>query len=706
VKFSDDSSKKRFGKVGEVRRGYFLHEKRPDCTFKVYFKRDLAMNFTITVAYPHNHDIEAVEMMNILETKYENQLTDEEKIEITKYSIAVSNFSDLRSLIRQLIPGKNISAPLLQRLRNCALQEKFGSSNELDIAIKIGNENIKSGGTFEIGVSESGVLRDYFFQTKYMKQVSSVYNDLIFLDGTFSLTQYNWITLIFTLVDCLGHSTIAGFAFTPTENSNSAIKALKIFDLVSENTTIITDGAPAFALTASELNLNHIVCINIIKKTRKNLTVLVKLCSWHFRRTLEGPSKSLSNSESKSFLTQATKLIFEVMEVDRFDDLFNSFKEQFRNSSVYHCILKFFDNRKKVCATFTHCFFTAGHSSTQRAESVNSLIKRADLKNGNLKLSEFLDSFLALIRAQNAKSFTEIRELMLAGNHWSKYVDQKWKKSALTAASWNCKLESVKSWTVTSAANENRKFSVNILEEYCACTCPIFSAELLPCVHICAVTQKLSIDSFKKSYLHPRWHISKHPFFNEIEKMLFPSSNDVEITKLSPVFHHSKVPGTRSARHHQLSNVANQICQIGAQKNDVTYCSILAKLENLLKNVQSFDEITPHTQDIRPPPLRNKCYKVKQHNPRPISQQNSKIREYSAENAFVDDKSEPTAPNLKHKNVFLAEQHQHNSVLAQHVAPNVFPVNFLFQHNLRRPRFDLQPVQPSVYLQEFRENFK
>jgi hypothetical protein len=56
---------------------------------------------------------------------------------------------------------------------------------------------------------------------------------------------------------------------------------------------------------------------------------------------------------------------------------------------------------------------------TQRAESVNSFVKRADLKNGNLKLSEFLDSFLALISVQNAKSFSEIRELMLVVNHWS-----------------------------------------------------------------------------------------------------------------------------------------------------------------------------------------------------------------------------------------------------------------------------------------------
>jgi hypothetical protein len=133
------------------------------------------------------------------------------------------------------------------------------------------------------------------------------------------------------------------------------------------------------------------------------------------------------------FLQTCNRLISDVLEngtefsaqVDAAVSDFGAFvgAKKFLQSLRDHC--------ESVCATFTAVHFTAGHVSSQRAESLNSRIKehgtfKKELSKFNL--NQLLDHLLSITRDQNAKSKSLIKAYIKAGHGWSKEVDYIWKE--------------------------------------------------------------------------------------------------------------------------------------------------------------------------------------------------------------------------------------------------------------------------------------
>jgi hypothetical protein len=91
---------------------------------------------------------------------------------------------------------------------------------------------------------------------------------------------------------------------------------------------------------------------------------------------------------------------------------------------------KVYEKREKACATFTMWHFTANCRSTQRSESVNSVVKQNSKKKNalkNMEIEELLLHLDGLVSHQDCESILEIQKCLGANKLWSSFVDKIWK---------------------------------------------------------------------------------------------------------------------------------------------------------------------------------------------------------------------------------------------------------------------------------------
>ena len=260
-----------------------------------------------------------------------------------------------------------------------------------------------------------------------MMQYASQYGDFTILDGTFCVSKYDLVLVIFTNVDCLFKSTITGIVLSPAERSDPVVRAARRFGLAQEAAVLMTDQASAFATAASVLKKIHILCLH------------------HFRTAMFSSQNGMAQETRDHFFRVCNALIFNIFESPiAFETHIKSAELQF---SEYSKAIKFlkslWDNRQSVCATFTAAHFKAGHVSLQRAECNNSRIKEGGQLKKELStynLQRLLDHLLSIIRDQKAKAQSAIKSCIRNGDYWSKDVDELWKTENNYASEHDCKM--------------------------------------------------------------------------------------------------------------------------------------------------------------------------------------------------------------------------------------------------------------------------
>jgi hypothetical protein len=151
------------------------------------------------------------------------------------------------------------------------------------------------------------------------------------------------------------------------------INGLHTFGIGNGNgISLLTDGGLAFKACADIYNFQHI------------------LCTYHFTLNVFATTSKMSNDMKHWYLQICGDLVFhpfddETTWYSKSNELHEKLVE-FPNAMSY--ITKMYEKRKKVCATFTKWRFTADCKSTQRSESVNSLVKQNGRKRASLKTME------------------------------------------------------------------------------------------------------------------------------------------------------------------------------------------------------------------------------------------------------------------------------------------------------------------------------
>jgi hypothetical protein len=150
-----------------------------------------------------------------------------------------------------------------------------------------------------------------------------------------------------------------------TEQSAHINSALELFGL-DKIQTYFTDGGSAFGTVGEHLAENGTQHL---------------LCSKHYQ------SKSLEargglGSGAIDFIRDVSTAIYQAFSsTDELDEFINCLLTKYDGGHKARTYLeKLNDDRHRVCWTYKCKSFTAGHSSTQRAESANSSIKNGKKK--------------------------------------------------------------------------------------------------------------------------------------------------------------------------------------------------------------------------------------------------------------------------------------------------------------------------------------
>jgi len=590
-----------------IQRGHFYCSSGASTEYSCRFRIPFTFNFQKReylikkqgLQLEHNHQTAPSVIEGVLFRKTESELTTAEKVSILELAPFVT-IGALRRILRNLWPSMGFESGLLYRLKAKGKLRAFGNDKDaINTFMESGQEILANSGVFDVRFDECMKIEEVLVQTSSMAGYAKSYGDFTILDGTFCISMYDLVLMVFSNVDALLKTTITGFVLAPSERSDSVVRASQRFSLAQENTVLMTDQASAFASAAISLKKVHLLCLH------------------HFRTAMFSAHGGMSQEMRNQFLKSGNELIFKVYETpaefcSRFDQVQADFA---RLPAAKKFLQSLWEHRQSTCATFTSAHFTAGHVSSQRAESNNSRIKeggqlKKELSTYNLK--RLLDHILAIVREQTQKTRSEIKDCIKSGAQWSKGVDKIWKSESHLANDFNCVCvdEEERIWEAVRHDGQGWVHVVKLPscsgQNFASCNCRDFSSRLIPCRGICAVYARVQDPLFSISTLHHRWWISNHPEFNQcmVELGLPSRSKSGRDDSLKnpavtgPDFHlqlfqQIQVPNTQQARFRRLDEKAKEAVSIGSSVNDFTYRFVMNGLSSVINAAKSLRDGTP-----------------------------------------------------------------------------------------------------------------
>lgn len=583
-----------------VQRGFFYCTSKSlgvdKCGFKVPFTFDFVSREYVIKSkgldLRHNHVTTPLVVDGVIYKRKSSELTVEEKTTILEVAPFVG-IGALRRILRNSWPNVGYDSDLLYRWTAKAKGNTFGVDKDaVNSFMAQGQTILSEKGIFEVRYNEGMKIEEVFIQTRSMAAYADKYVDFTILDGTFSVSMYDLVLLVFSNVDCLMKSVISGIVLAPSERSDTVIRAARQFSLASEQTVLMTDQASAFALAASGMNKVHLLCLH------------------HFRTAMFSSHSGMCQDRRTAFMRSCNNLIFEVQEISQFINLFEQTQNTFRQFPGARKFLKsLWDNRESVCATFTAAHFTAGHVSSQRAESLNSTIK----EHGSLKkelakynLNQLLEHLLSIMRQQDSKAKVEIISCIKAGQGWSKQVDTIWKNENSVSNEYHCVCTdpSNRVWSVERHDGQGTAHIASlpsIGHSFPSCDCRNFTSRLIPCRHICAVYSRVEDKLFSKSSLHPRWWIANHPKYQEcmahlgLDNAISGQNKDLNSPAADmdlhvQLFDQIRVPNTQQSRFRRLDEQAKELVSAGSSADDFTYKFVMKGLVSLMNAAKSLQD--------------------------------------------------------------------------------------------------------------------
>ncbi|GES93824.1 protein FAR1-related sequence 5-like [Rhizophagus clarus] len=225
---------------------------------------------------------------------------------------------------------------------------------------------------------DSNRLCGIFWMTANQIILWSRYSDVVLHDNTSRTNKYNFPLSLFILVDNDGKSRLGAQAFLNDETQESYEWILQqTLDVTGiEPKVIITDMDPAMdvACQTTYSNAYHVHCI------------------WHMAQNLPKRLKNkLGTTDFKEFIHDFWKTRNSLC-VEVFEQRFQTLLNKFPNGNDYLHDPIYLTQHSWVRA-FTSRVFTAGMQSTQRIESINSIIHKVVSSSSTMaNVAEALDS--------------------------------------------------------------------------------------------------------------------------------------------------------------------------------------------------------------------------------------------------------------------------------------------------------------------------
>jgi hypothetical protein len=182
-------------------------------------------------------------------------LTAEEYQTIKEQAVSRVNVPQMRVNLEELFPSRSFLPPILYRMRDKFLKDKYGADGHNLTDLFTIAETIKHlGGRFVFVPSSTDFsIETIHCQTKLMGEYARIYGDFKMADGTHKITQYDMTFVFWMVIDCLLRSKFVGYTANFTENSDVINSGVEIFFEDSstasaqvEQTKVLVGGIPGY----------------------------------------------------------------------------------------------------------------------------------------------------------------------------------------------------------------------------------------------------------------------------------------------------------------------------------------------------------------------------------------------------------------------------------------------------------------------------
>ena len=431
--------------------------------------------------------------------------------------------------------GKNINASYGKVWYELSKKKIKYKDNDSNIFIeKLEKDNID----YDYVVKENDIgesqLESVIFSTKMMQQYYSRYNDVIFLDTTYSTNKYNLPAAFISTLDNRGKNIILAVAFLKDEKKETFLWLFKAFLKLQNNKSfniILTDYDKAMDAALEEL-------ITDMKLPTTHL-----LCHWHLNNNFIKHFSWLNHIKEDNNLSttkrkEIYKNILQLRNIDSeavFDKIANEISSTFQNEYI-----KSFDYIQHIISIkhkWSKAYitkFTAASFSTSRAESIHAQLKKIYKSPQELNfIFEFLsihDKNSQINEFKFTKAETNIitKNLILSffNNHYTSYGMKLLYAQFIESMSYQHNEKDGK-FEVFRVGHENKarilEKNGNILE--CPCKVTLFSGII--CRHIFSILQYAK-DLEPSKYLHSRWKKDSLEINVTDSKILTNNDNDIK----------------------------------------------------------------------------------------------------------------------------------------------------------------------------------
>ena len=213
--------------------------KRSKCDWRVPYRFDKEVKHyefigdKCNLIHGHNLPPKPLTFDGRMEVKLLHQLTTDEAAFIKLHALTRVTVPNIQIHLEGQFPNRSFEYELIRRVRDHALDEKYGPDRvQMHDLFRKGDEIQKHGGLFVVDPSnEDFGMEAIHYQTSLFRRYALTYgvNQLKFVDGTHHLNLHKPTTIIWSGVDRLLRTKFMGVTYAFSEHSKPIIRGARLF---------------------------------------------------------------------------------------------------------------------------------------------------------------------------------------------------------------------------------------------------------------------------------------------------------------------------------------------------------------------------------------------------------------------------------------------------------------------------------------------
>lgn len=375
---------------------------RCNCTFFIrgVKSEDRGLWTIVKINLTHNHDLVPLQLRKFFSDNRE--ISDDVKDKILRLHMAGTNVARIRDIVQYDNPDEtylyNDIYNFIYNNGNGSAKEKiFDAQNFVTLLEQHKAENNEFAYIVKVN-KDTNEFESAIWMFPEQRIYYSRFFDIVVFDNTYRTNRFDLPFGIFTGVNNYGQSVCFAGALLKSETIEDFVWLFNSF------LELVNYQAPKVLLTDNDSAMGSAFSI-----TFGNYETKHRLCQWHLIKNITTNLMSKLGSNWQSFLSNFYSCLYKTKE-ENFNLAWTSLKAKFPDAVSYLKTLEKHKEKWAIC--FNQNVFMAEMSTTQRAESMNNLMK--GYVNATTSMSTFLNAFeSALDSRQQTVEFSKYKECTL-----------------------------------------------------------------------------------------------------------------------------------------------------------------------------------------------------------------------------------------------------------------------------------------------------